>query len=216
MDEDSIILNTIVPESLVSRRPLPLLTLARSTTESTLELIRRQQEQIQKQLSHQEYLYQNLLQYGLVDPNRGRSPVSSTLPNNLLNLINKRNRYFDGASSSEEGAKTGFGAGLASIFPMGNVFNGLGSVFEKFFDVKPWFYSLVLVLIIVILLISFCFCAYCCCCTPFGRMCCKCSLSSKKKSKKKNNGASSCEKNGMNFKSTNFGDSRNERRRCCV
>jgi hypothetical protein len=214
MDEDSIILNTIVPESLVSRPPLPLLTLARSTTESTLELIRRQQEQIQKQLSHQEYLYQNLLQYGLVDPNRGRSPVSSTLSNNLLNLINKRNQFFDGTSSdaSSSGSKTGFGAGLASFFPLGNMFNGLGSTLEKFFDVKPWFYSLVLVLIIVVLIISFCFCAYCCCCTPFGRMCCKCSLFSKKNSKKK-----SCEKNGgFNWKSTNFGDSRNDKRRCCV
>jgi hypothetical protein len=215
----SVILNTILPVES-SHRPLPeilpqhLLTIAQSTTESVLDLIIRQQEQIQKKLSHQDYLYKNLLEQ------RGGGPASATtIPKNLLNLLNKRGQYFGDESSSPADATAGAGGGLgflSALWPgTGNVVDGLGSMFERVFGFKFWFSSLVALIVLVALGFLICFCTYCCCCTPVGRLCCKCSLFGRYFGAKKKSGEKSGGGVGK-FKSTSFGSSKNDRRHCCV
>ena len=205
MSDSSNIFNDIIPESFVSLPTPPpyLLSIARSTTESALEQIRRNQEQLQKQLSHQEYLYQNLLNYGLLlnSGNQG-SATTSTLSNNLLNLINKRHQFFGGSDDTDS---------RSSFLPLGSIFAGFGSVFEKLFGTRFWFYSLVIVFVCILLLLVVCFCMYCCCCTPLGRFCCKCpTFGSCFKTKKKSTGS-----NKFGFGTSKKIEEKNKLR-CCV
>lgn len=173
-----------------------------STTENPLEVIKRQQEQIQRQLLQQELLntnlYQSLLNSGILQNNNLKAPLpitSTSTATNILNLL-QNNNLLNGDLLGKLGAKqtTASNAisnslnGLASILPLNDAFTSLGSVFEKLFGTKFWIYALLALLIGILFTMISCFCMYCCCCNRFGRnllCCCKCHSFSKSSNKKK-------------------------------
>lgn len=168
MTERSILLDRLMPDSsdnqdFASR----LLTVAQTSTENALELIKRQQEQIQKQLSHQQYLYQNLLNYGLLQQNNGQYDVSGSGQSG-----NRQRFFFD---SERKPSNTMLGGLSSAMLPFSNMFSGFGSILERLLGTKLWSYAIVVILIGVVLTMVACFCMYCCCCTPLGRICrCQC------------------------------------------
>lgn len=182
--------------------------LSSTTTENPLEVIKRQQEQIQRQLLQQELLntnlYQSLLISGLLQNNNLRAPLPVTPPtttaSNILNLLQNRNLLNSnllgnlGSNNGETTSATSIGNSLnnlASILPLGDAFSSLGTVFEKLFGTKFWIYAVLALVIGILFTIVSCFCMYCCCCSKLGRnlLCCckwsKMSKSSKSSSKKK-------------------------------
>ncbi|CAF0706844.1 unnamed protein product [Brachionus calyciflorus] len=165
-----------------------------TTTENPLEVIKRQQEQIQRQLLQQELLnnnlYQSLLNSGLIQNGKSQFQLTSTTTqSSLLNLLQNRNLLSGLSGSGETTASPIISnslSSLASIFPLGDAISGLGSVFEKLFGTKFWIYAFLIITIGICFIIVSCFCIYCCCCNSFGRNLCKCCcmLSKIKKSTK--------------------------------
>lgn len=168
-----------------------------TTTESQLDVLRRQQEELQRQLLKQEILNTNLYQ-SLIDSGFLRSSSTSTstvVANNILDLFGKNrnslmNNFNNKNVASTFDSATSNLTNLASILPLGDMFSSLGSVFEKLFGTKFWIYMLFAILIGTMFTIVWCFFMYCCCCNKVGKMLCCCrfgnlfSTSSKKKKKK--------------------------------
>lgn len=153
-----------------------------STTENPLEVIKRQQEQIQRQLLQQELLnsniYNSLLNSGLIQGPNNQKPLlqlttTSTQPN-LLNLLQNRNLLNGYGETTGSPIISNSLSSLASIFPLGDAFSSLGSVFEKLFGTKFWIYAFLAITIGILFTIVTCFCMYCCCCNSFGQKLCKC------------------------------------------
>lgn len=180
---DSLILNKLIETT---------------TSESAIEFLKKQQEQLQRQLEQQELLNQNLYK-SLLDSGLLRQATTSTVanlydsfrqnhytfnpnqyspPTTLSSLINHNLNYNNGL----------VGGGLNSLLPFNEMFNGMGSVIEKLFGGKFWIYGIIAIFISIIFVFFACFCIYCCCCSRLGRtlMCCmKLPSISKSSSKKK-------------------------------
>lgn len=164
-----------------------------TSTENPLEVIKRQQEQIQRQLLHQEFLnnnlYQSLLNSGFIQNGNVQSKnyqyTTTSTQSNLLNLLQNR-QLFNGLSSETTASPTSLFS-LASIFPLIEGIGSLGDVFEKLFGTKFWIYAFLTIIIGIMFIIVTCFCMYCCCCNSLGRSFCKCccKLSKFKKNTKK-------------------------------
>ncbi|RNA19955.1 hypothetical protein BpHYR1_051496 [Brachionus plicatilis] len=162
-----------------------------TTTENPLEVIKRQQEQIQRQLLHQEFLnnniYQSLLNSGFIQNgnihNKNFQLTTTSTQPSLLNLL--KNRQFLNGLETTASPTSLFS--LASIFPLFEGISSLGDVFEKLFGTKFWIYAFLAIIVGIMFIIVTCFCMYCCCCNSLGRTFCKCccKLSKLKKNRKK-------------------------------
>ena len=184
-------------------------------TENALELLKYQQDQLQKQLLKQELLnanlYQSLLDSGILSNNNeaafnaASNQITSTAANILDILKNRGYLNQQATTSSTLNNLSSFTSNLQSFLPLGDMFSGFSSIFEKMFGTKFWLYALVAILTGTFFTCIACFCMYCLCCSNFGRtlMCClKCGWfswfkrangnSSKKKESKDNTGKLKC------------------------
>jgi hypothetical protein len=168
-----------------------------TTSENTLEILRKQQESIKEQLKEQQLinnnLYQSLINSGIL------KRITSSTSANIYDSF--RQNHF--TNQNDYGASTTLSSliennhnnnnnnnlsnnGLNSLLPFNDMFNGMGSVFEKFFGSKFWIYALIALFIGITFTFFACFCIYCFCCSRLGRFfcCLKCnsfSSGSKKK-----------------------------------
>lgn len=194
--ESSILLNGVLPS---------MTTAANLVADKTIEFLKQQQEQLQRQLLKQEILntnlYQSLIDSGVIPAVRTTTSSTSNLLELLKNrsLLNGLSKTDDNQGSGSSSASSAFNsapnlANLASILPLSDAFTSLGTVFEKLFGTKFWIYILFALLIGTGFLILSCLFMYCCCCNRFGKVLCCCRFGSwfggggsrsSKKSKKK-------------------------------
>lgn len=199
--ESSILLNGMFPS---------VTTAANLVADKTIEFLRQQQEQLQRQLLKQEILntnlYQSLIDSGVIPSFRTTTAAStSNNANNLLELLKNRSLLNGLAKTSGGGASDSSSAAaspssvstslansvpnlanLATILPLSEAFTSLGTVFEKLFGTKFWIYILVGLLIGTAFMVISCFFMYCCCCNRIGRALCCCRFGGN------GNGASGC------------------------
>lgn len=193
--ESSNLLNGVLPS---------MTTAANLVADKTIEFLKQQQEQLQRQLLKQEILntnlYQSLIDSGVIPAVRTTTSSTSNLLELLKNrsLLNGLSKTDDPQGSGSSSASSAFNsapnlANLASILPLSDAFTSLGTVFEKLFGTKFWIYILFALLIGTGFLIISCLFMYCCCCNRFGKVLCCCRFGSwfgggsrsSKKSKKK-------------------------------
>ena len=155
-------------------------------TENALELLKYQQDQLQKQLLKQELmnanLYQSLLDSGIISNNNDAafnavSNQITTTASNILDILKNRgylNQHDKATTSSTLNNLGSLTSNLQSFLPLGDMFSGFSSIFEKMFGTKFWLYALVAILTGTFFTCIACFCMYCLCCSNFGRtlMCC--------------------------------------------
>lgn len=185
--ESSILLNGMLPS---------VTTAANLVADKTIEFLRQQQEQLQRQLLRQEILntnlYQSLIDSGVIPS--FRATTTTTAPsssNSLLDLLKNRSllsglsKTATGDDSSAAGSSSGASsshsvvpnlANLATILPLSDAFTSLGTVFDKLFGTKFWIYILMALLIGTAFLAISCFFMYCCCCNRIGKALCCCGL----------------------------------------
>lgn len=193
--ESSNLLNGVLPS---------MTTAANLVADKTIEFLKQQQEQLQRQLLKQEILntnlYQSLIDSGVIPAVRTTTSSTSNLLELLKNrsLLNGLSKTDNNQGSGSSSASSAFNsapnlANLASILPLSDAFSSLGTVFEKLFGTKFWIYILFALLIGTGFLIISCLFMYCCCCNRFGKVLCCCRFGSwfgggsrsSKKSKKK-------------------------------
>jgi hypothetical protein len=155
-----------------------------ATTDNALELLKQQQNELQKKLLHQEMinanLYEHLINSGIIQSNLLKTTTTSmTTSANLLELLRNRgilnhdssNIYSNGRHETHPNSSL---HGFGSILPINDVFTSLGMVFEKLFGSKFYIYAILAIFIGILFTMIACFCMYCCCCSKLGRglMCC--------------------------------------------
>ena len=167
-----------------------------TTSENTLELLKKQQEQIQRQLQQQELINNNLYQ-SLINSGILKRITTSTTANIFDSLQQNHftlNEYE--APTTLANLLNNYKNPLTSLLPFSDMFNGMSSVFERLFGSKLMIYAIIGMFFLLVFGCFVCFLGYCCCCTRIGRYltCCfQCNLLPKKgNSKKKEAEAKRC------------------------
>ena len=148
-----------------------------TTTENTLEILRQQQNELQKQLIEQQSLnkdlYKTLIKSGIL------KRVSTTTVSSFLEQLRENGfELEDDLSNSRNSGNRPFydGNKMHPLLPLNEMLNGISSVFEKLFGSKFWIYALLIIFVVFVVTVITCLCLYCCCCSRFGRgilCCCK-------------------------------------------
>ena len=213
----SSILNALLASS--TTRTSPTVKALTYIADTELELLKYQQAQLQHKLVEQQLinsnLYQSLIDSGIIKLNNVKTLATSTRTaiSNLIQMLQQQQQQdsskhqlssIDDSGGISDGggadSHAGGGAGLSSILPVNDIFNGLSYVFEKLFGTKFWIYA-ILILFALFMIMFACFCMYCCCCSRIGRsLCCiqskltNCFSSSSKSSKSSSSFGSSSNK----------------------
>jgi hypothetical protein len=168
------------------------LNLATTTIDSTLEYLKEQQNQLQRQLLKQEMLnsnlYQSLLNSGILqNGNQLKGAVSSVTTSYDFNE-SVNNGLATAAVTTVAAASTAnqISRNFPSMLPIEDMIGNLSSVFNTLFGTKFWIYALVAIIVVVVLTSLTCMFVYCCCCSNPCRnilCCCKSPFSFNRKSK---------------------------------
>lgn len=120
----------------------------KTTTEDPLELLKRQQSAIQKQLLNQEllnkHLYESLFNAGFLTTTR-YTTIAQHSSTNFLDSIKQKLNFNNALSTSTDSsviAKPNNLNPLAAMMPFGDIFKGINSILSSLFGSEYWIYWL--------------------------------------------------------------------------